>query len=800
MRFISEEQKEIVLDPSRVRKICGCAGSRKTDTMIKCGIRYLRENGGSCLFLTLVGSVTDEIRQRLSSALRVSIDREGISNHYVGRMGGSTVEVANFDAFVHTQLGGLAEDIASDFEAKARLLLERVRDGEHTDFMLRDGTHAGMVLVDEFQDFSPVRVDIIVEYLRRNTTVRLVVLGDMMQTIFSRALDDHTHPLIGIDCLRPTTFRLNRCYRCPVAHIDTVNILTSAWRSRHDIPPMVSDATGPRPLFFTHDATTNLQGAYHTAQSVFRMIEALRAHDRSVAIGDIVILMKRCNQQPVFNRLAVMLRQRGEEFYVAETRNCLNEHHAIDWERGKDRLMMLSIHGDKGKGHPVVFFLGFSAGSVPEERHLFQTEELLSQSLMNVAMTRSTRYLFVGMSRSAPSVYFRRCARELGAVAAMAWRPDTIDDRVLAAVARAAGADAPFLGSEERTIPLTVPVRSVVSVQQEDKDVWRDALRGTAVPRREVLGRPVRLALDDGRARILRSLVRLMFMRIARPSLLARLLRPFRLPYPIVFTTDDQLLSVIKDHRLNRMIEDTEYWRATTRRVGLSDRFPEPRLVVHAVFEKIRHSLDAVADAERPCDHADFWAVALFCIEYLDNQDNHSLLLYHAYPPDGIAGIEANLMAYAAYLERTAPPRKLLFQQKAALMGVIEDEERLEELGFRRVLEADKKVFADGYRFGVNATIDFVDAENKRLIDLRLSAQNECRPEWLAQAITGALLSRNNRYSNARRIHIYNVMKGVLYTSARRKKHTLREWVGPILDSYRFPESLRRELETQIRD
>ncbi|NDE15017.1 hypothetical protein EBZ80_08820 [bacterium] len=800
MRFISEEQKEIVLDPSRVRKICGCAGSRKTDTMIKCGIRYLRENrSGSCLFLTLVGSVTDEIRRRLSAALRVPIDREGMSNHYVGRLGGATVEVANFDAFVHTQLGPLAEDIAGDFEAKARLLLERIRGGEHRDFLLRDGTRAGMVLVDEFQDFSPVRVDIVADYFRRDTTTaRLVVLGDMMQTIFSRALDDHTHPLIRIDALRPATFRLSRCYRCPAAHIETVNILTSAMRSRYDIPPMVSDATGPRPLFFTHDATMSFQGAYHTAQTVLRMIEALRAHDQSVTTGDIVILMKRCNHQSVFNRLAVMLRQRGEEFYVAETRNCLNEHHAIDWERARDRLVMLSIHGDKGKGHPVVFFLGFSAGSIPEERHLLQTEELLSQSLMNVAMTRSTRYLFVGMSRSAPSVYFRRCARELASVASMAWRPETIDDGVLAAVARAAGTDAPFLGAvEERKVPLAVPVRSIISVQQEDKDVWRDPLRDIAAPRREILGTPVRLRLDDGRARILRSLVRLLFARIVRPALLLKILRPFRLSHPIVFTTDDQLLSVVKDHRLNRMIEDTEYWKTTTRRIGLSERFPEPRLIVHAVFERIQRSLEAVADAARPCDPADLWLVALFCLEYLENQDNHSLLLYHGSPPDGIPGIEANLRAYAA---RLAAPKRLLFQQKAALMGVIDDAERLEGLGFRRTLEPDKRIFVEGYRFGINATIDFVDPDANLLIDLRFSAQNECRPEWLAQAITGSLLSRNSRYANARHIHIYNVTRGVLYTTIRRKAHTIRGWILPILESYRFPDVLRVELEAQIRD
>ena len=38
MEFISSEQEKIVNDRSKIRKVSGCAGSRKTDTMIKCGI------------------------------------------------------------------------------------------------------------------------------------------------------------------------------------------------------------------------------------------------------------------------------------------------------------------------------------------------------------------------------------------------------------------------------------------------------------------------------------------------------------------------------------------------------------------------------------------------------------------------------------------------------------------------------------------------------------------------------------------------------------------------------------------
>ena len=76
MIYVSSEQEKIVVNRSKIRKVYGCAGSRKTDTMIKCGIYYLLQETRpkNCLFLTLVGSVTDEITTRLSSFLDIEID------------------------------------------------------------------------------------------------------------------------------------------------------------------------------------------------------------------------------------------------------------------------------------------------------------------------------------------------------------------------------------------------------------------------------------------------------------------------------------------------------------------------------------------------------------------------------------------------------------------------------------------------------------------------------------------------------------------------------------------------------
>lgn len=74
-------------------------GSHKTDTLIKCAIRDLYVNSRPILFLTLVGSVTFEIKTRLEARLGIKIAKSGISNHYVGYHKGIPICISNVQIF-----------------------------------------------------------------------------------------------------------------------------------------------------------------------------------------------------------------------------------------------------------------------------------------------------------------------------------------------------------------------------------------------------------------------------------------------------------------------------------------------------------------------------------------------------------------------------------------------------------------------------------------------------------------------------------------------------------------------------
>ncbi len=96
-------------------------------------------------------------------------------------------------------------------------------------------------------------------------------------------------------------------------------------------------------------------------------------------------------------------------------------HVCLDWEEAKGKTKMLSIHGDKGKGHKVVFFLGFTEMSIPKLENIFKPSEIIPESLANVALTRSTQYLFVGFNHSYPSRYLHKINTRLKDFAYVSW-------------------------------------------------------------------------------------------------------------------------------------------------------------------------------------------------------------------------------------------------------------------------------------------------------------------------------------------------------------------------------------------
>ncbi|KAG2424939.1 hypothetical protein HXX76_014097 [Chlamydomonas incerta] len=445
--YCSEEQRLAVEAPDSRMLICGCAGSRKTDTLVKICSRIFKREHVNVMIATLVGSVTSELRERLESALGATFTRKG--NHFLHTDArGCSIEIANFDAMIHKQLEVHRDPFLLRYgdchNEKADLLLNKyVLRGRHNSIWLSNNSVADVFLMDEFQDLQATKVRILTEILKRGSPdLKAVAAGDYVQTIFDHAFgEDGSHPMaLWRDDLGAAVYNMSRCFRCPVSHVRLANVLLQEQlRYRAVLPDPSANtsmvaAAGPsapdtRPMLFVCPPASKNNTGDIVAHQVCTALEILRQMEEpDLCPRDVAVIMTRSNNNPVFRQLAwhlgALYRRWGftDSVKTFETRGdgyCV----PIDWAQAVGKTVLLSIHGDKGKGHKVVFFLGFNEGSVPVKARVFTKRELVDLSLMNVALTRSTKWLLVGFNRDQPSRYLR--SAPLAQLAALSWDEDT---------------------------------------------------------------------------------------------------------------------------------------------------------------------------------------------------------------------------------------------------------------------------------------------------------------------------------------------------------------------------------------
>lgn len=404
---------------TRVVVVNGCAGSRKTDNAVKVALQYL-EIEKTVMMLTKVTSVTHEITTRLTKYGNITFSKQG--NHYFSKR----LEVANMDAMIHDQLMRHGIDVTNtrgeSHKWKCEMLYDIISNNIHISNTQRDttlytkqGESVDIVIVDEFQDFEERTVNLIFNYIKHNPNMKLIVLGDIMQTIFQIGL---MHPMNAVKSIFPkehTVIMIETCWRCPKAHIDFVNELHGDHLKQYGLPVMRHANTDSinKPILFAHMGISNNIGSMILACTVRKAIKALLKNDTSIQPGDIAIIMRIANQNKVFAQMEPMLNSLYKRLgythahvgcKVFETKREM-AHIAIDWNIAEHKTVMLSVHGDKGKGHKVVFVLGYAERSIPLAHHLFKDEELLDQSLSYVALTRSLKHLFIGFPHTCPSRY-----------------------------------------------------------------------------------------------------------------------------------------------------------------------------------------------------------------------------------------------------------------------------------------------------------------------------------------------------------------------------------------------------------
>jgi len=795
--FISTIQERIVTDDSRIKKILGCAGSRKTDTMIKCGLHPLRQTEDyHVIYLTLVGSVTDEITRRMEKMLSIYMYQYGMSNHYLGTYKNNSIEIANYDAFIHYQLQRLdysLYSVAQDYEKKTQMLLEAIQNGNVEHFYLKNGEKASMILVDEFQDMSHDKVKVLIDFFQRNPHTRLAVFGDMLQTIFPHAIQQSTHPLILMDELHPTVFHLNICYRCPKSHIEVVNCIMEESQRLYQTVPIQHhyEIAENKPLFFCHDLISTQRGSFHTANQLFQMIQRLLQLDPSIQYSDIAIIMKKSNHQYVFQYLYQLFKKNQLEASISysKTKTVFNERIPIDWIDNQDKLKMLSIHGDKGKGHKVIFFLGFSGNVIPEERHYYKMDEILSHSLLNVALTRSTRYLLIGMTRLNPSHYFIRKYKELKSLSYYAW--ERIDNPFFATLATYTKKETPFLSrSSIRTMPLLTPIKNIIHLQTEDN---LSKLFKTLHCQKIQLGFSFSCHEKEDRLYLYNTMAKLLFIRHTNLGLYRKLWSPYVDFYQtkrISYQHDLTITSFVKDARLNvYAVRNPTLWFESIKHLPTLS-FSEPHLILQSCFQdEFFKTLEKSFQEDTETDGFNFlffWKLSIFYNEYLDHVFVPSLLSHYHNPPDLFQPLYHNLQEYISYLKNSHSKYHIQFQQSISCVQTIEDPQELSELGFQEEIESDRIYYTDGYKYGITSSIDFYETIQRILIEFSMS-RDVIFNRLYQSLLHSYLFKQYQKWGKIHGIHVYDLQKGQLYTISNTHSYNYKQIMSQLLEHYQFP-------------
>ncbi len=451
--YINPLQEIIVKDSSKIILINGCAGSRKTDTLIKKGIYELIKNK-NIMFLTFVSSVSNEIKYRVEQTLEITIPKINSSNHYLTQYKNNWIEIANIDAWIHKQLEWMESNIVSphsEISIKKKELSINFNDKvcsvknissayNFYDVLLKNNQFVDVLLIDEFQDTGVEKVELIVQILKYNKNISCVVAGDILQTIFLNNITDKKfiNPIEYFKQeLNPKYYEINTCFRCPAPHIEFVNYLLGEKYVQNNLLPIISQNNDiiNKPVLFGHNCISKNETAYHLALSISNTIIDLLNMDSDIKLDDIAIIMKKSNSNYVFEHIKNTLPQllslnsnsksKNSDYIIHFETNGDGYSNTINWEKSTNKAVLVSIHGDKGKGHKVVFFMGLSRKSIPSDHNIGKDFEIFDVSLLNVALTRSLKYLFIGFTFNSPSIYLSLKHTELHKYCYLVWDSST---------------------------------------------------------------------------------------------------------------------------------------------------------------------------------------------------------------------------------------------------------------------------------------------------------------------------------------------------------------------------------------
>lgn len=801
--YMNSDQKSVCTSDAGHILVEGVAGSRKTDTMIRLGLRrHLRENK-NVLFLTQVGSVTDEIRQRIEKYMGIYIHKQAGSNHYLASSHGKTIEIANFDAWIHCQLQDHEwphlRTMGAYHSYKMKALSETMENFQG--FCMKNGEYADDVLIDECQDFEPLKAKLLVDLLRLVPHVRSVFCGDYMQTIFDKSIDKELpHPMTIFAGIATHRFYLQKCFRCPIAHIRFANTILEDALQRYKCRPLLpahQSEEDLRPFLFTYNGSTKHYDVHQLVGQLCDMVRALMRREKDLVPSDFCFLMRRSNNQAVFQRLRMALSSLWSSFgYENAVIHFATQfdgyRNSIQWNYATGRSCLISIHGDKGKGHKVVFFLGLAQKSIPDECAMHKDHELIYHSLLNVALTRSTRHLIVGLPHAQPSVYLSRIADKLSSLVYTSWKDKGEYYHEFPS------SPEPDFTKTFRSSPLLIPTLNMLQITDISRRYERHEDLFGFRPKIDtrVFGKKVHLKdMDDDVYPVVGLMSELMLLHVLSPEMFQKDIDWF--PNKVLFTDDERLRCWVRDFHLHQYVGRTDEYQklmaqlmekyrpsiekdetlsAHLQELAHGNKYVLPQSFQHPRFRE--GILQLTRDARKAPAHA-WWDVATLFYEVHHTPTRHVYLNDFGF----VSAIMSNVVRFASILSG-----KVVIKPCHDMMAQITDHEQLRMLGFEP--EIDKHYYEKGYYYGMISKSSLMDDDHKTLYNIKAYPIADLPMEWLVSNSINACVQFSTRKTiQPDDLVVVNMVHGKMY-KWRSPSISPKVLVRRVLSTYSFPEQL----------
>ena len=241
-----------------------------------------------------------------------------------------------------------------------------VRKGKYDKLVMKNNACADHLIVDEVQDMDFVRMRILVGILKNNGSLMGTCVGDFLQTIFSKALQKVSHPMMTwTNKLGSATNVLSTCFRCPAAHIAFVNEVIGGKYAKYDLRPLRACNTNmiDKPFLFSHLGLNKNDNCRRLAETLTQVVG--RLIDEGVSPDKIAFISNKVNNNSMFEQLEFYLSSMYEKKGLTSKKFKYKVQYfktgdgdnrvPIKWSKAKNSTVLVSIHGMKGMEYESFF-------------------------------------------------------------------------------------------------------------------------------------------------------------------------------------------------------------------------------------------------------------------------------------------------------------------------------------------------------------------------------------------------------------------------------------------------------------